>query len=243
MSVEDLIKLVYTLRKQCPWDREQTLQSMKNKVIEEAYELVEAIDNDDVPGIKEEIGDVLFLGFFMATLMEEEKHISLDDCISSTCNKYKEKHPHVFKDKTLETPDEVLQYWQRSKKDVFRGIAVSLPALLAAKTIQERAGKLGFDWESSDGPLDKVSEELNELASSSSKDERFEEFGDMLFACVNLARHLSIDPEDALRYANKKFVSRFRKVLAELTKEGKDIEHVSLEEMDRIWNKIKSDDG
>lgn len=243
MKIYDLIKLVETLRKECPWDREQTLDSLKNNVIEESYELIEAIEDNDVSSIKEEIGDILFLGFFLAKIFEEEKDIGFDELILSTVKKYKDKHPHVFKEENFSDQDAVLRFWQKTKKDIFAGISKVLPALLAAKIIQERASKLGFDWETHKGPLEKINEEINEIEKSSKTEDVFEEFGDLLFACVNLARHLSVDPEDALRYANKKFVKRFRKVMEELKKRGKDIEATDLEEMDKIWDEIKKREG
>lgn len=243
MKIYDLIKLIETLRKECPWDREQTLDSLKNNVIEESYELIEAIEDNDVSSIKEEIGDILFLGFFLAKIFEEEKDIGFDELILSTVKKYKDKHPHVFKEENFSDQDAVLRFWQKTKKDIFAGISKVLPALLAAKIIQERASKLGFDWETHKGPLEKINEEIKEIEKSSKTEDVFEEFGDLLFACVNLARHLSVDPEDALRYANKKFVKRFRKVMEELKKRGKDIEVTDLEEMDRIWDEIKKREG
>ncbi len=242
MNINKLIELVETLRKKCPWDREQTLNSLKNNIIEESYELVEAIDNNDISAIKEEIGDIVFLGFFLAKVFEEEKDISFDELILSTVKKYKDKHPHVFKEENFSDQDAVLKFWQKSKDDIFAGIPKILPALLAAKIIQERTSKLGFDWETHRGPLEKINEEIKEIERSKSAEDVFEEFGDLLFACVNFSRHVSIDAEDALRYANKKFVKRFRKVMEELKRRGKDIEVTDLEEMDRIWDEIKKQD-
>jgi tetrapyrrole methylase family protein/MazG family protein len=242
MKIHDLIELVKLLRSKCPWDRDQTLESIKNNVIEESYELVEAIEQGDTAAIKEEIGDFLFLSFFLATIFQEEKNIDLDELISSTITKYREKHPHVFKGDELKNQDEVLKFWQQSKKDIFSGISKVLPALLAAKIIQERASKVGFDWASHEGPLEKVTEEVGELSASIGSENTLEEFGDLLFACVNLARHLNIDPEDALRYANTKFVNRFRKIKTEVETRGKTLEDVSLQEMDRIWDEIKHQD-
>ncbi len=239
MNVRELLELVEKLRKKCPWDREQTLNSLKNNVIEESYELIEAIENNDVSAIKEEIGDILFLCFFLIKILEEEKGVSLDDVLSAVVKKYKEKHPHVFGKKVLDDQNAVLKYWQKSKQDIFDGIPKTLPALMAAKIIQERARKLGFDWESPKGPLKKIDEEVGEMKKSIATGEPFDEFGDVLFACVNLARHLSIDPEDALRFANKKFIKRFRRMMDELRRQGKDIEKVNLKEMDALWDEIK----
>ena len=241
--IEDLLKLIDTLRARCPWDREQTVVSLKNKVIEEAYELLEAIETNDEKAIKEEIGDLLFLCFFYVRMLKDERHIELDEILRDVIHKYKTKHPHVFQDEQFNTQDEVLAFWHRSKDDIFRGIALSLPALMAAQIIQERARNLGFDWASVRGPMEKVKEEMREVENSTNADDVFEEFGDLLFACVNLGRHLSVESEDALRGANKKFVRRFRALLDELQKQGTDISKLSLEEMDRIWDTIKERDG
>ncbi len=241
--IRELLKLVDTLRTRCPWDREQTAVSLKNKVIEEAYELLEAIESDDEKAIREEIGDLIFLCFFYVRMLKDERNIDLDDILQDVIRKYKTKHPHVFQGEQFKTQDEVLAYWHRSKDDIFRGIALSLPALMAAQIIQERARTLGFDWSSVQGPMEKVKEEVREIENSTDKDDVFEEFGDLLFACVNLGRHLAVEPEDALRSANKKFVRRFRALLDELQKQKKDISKLSLEEMDRIWDTIKERDG
>jgi len=239
MKINNLIKLAKTLRTKCPWDRKQTLKSIKNKVIEEAHEVAAAIEDDDVLKIQEEIGDLLFLALFLTIVFEEEKGIRADSLISRTVKKYKDKHPHVFKAAHLPDPESVLEYWQKSKKNVFDGIPQSMPALLAAQAIQERTAKLGFDWNSYRGPLKKVDEEIGEVKKSITSEKSYEEFGDLLFACVNLARHIRIDPEEALRRANKKFVKRFKKIEKELKKRGKQVEEASLEEMDKIWNEIK----
>lgn len=238
--IQELIDLITTLREKCPWDSKQTLYSLKNKTIEESYELVEAIEQDDIPSIQEEIGDVLFLALFFTQLCKDEKGIDPETLITATVKKYKDKHPHVFKGKDLPDKDAVLRYWHESKQDMFSGISKILPALLSAKTIQERASKVGFDWDSYQGPFDKVREELGEIKDHADMDSVSEEIGDLLFACVNLARHLSVDPEDALRGANKKFVNRFRKIQRELQKRGKTLADASLEEMDEIWEAIKA---
>lgn len=238
MKLDELFRLVKTLRVECPWDRSQTLQSLKSKVIEESYELVQAISEDETGAIVEEIGDVIFLAMFLARILEEEGRSDLDGLIQSTIDKYRSKHPHVFEKKELRDENAVLKFWHESKDDIFAGIPEILPALLAAKVIQERAARVGFDWPTHEGPLHKVQEELFELEKENDS-ARQEEMGDLLFACVNLARHLGIEPEDALRNANKKFVGRFRKVLQELKKRGRDIDGVGLKEMDAIWDDIK----
>jgi MazG family protein len=238
MSIDDLVALVRTLREKCPWDRVQTLHSLKGKLIEEAYELVEAIEEDNLDATIEEIGDIVFLALFLVRILEEENKTSLARLVESTINKYQKKHPHVFGDKKFADEHEVLKFWHKSKGDIFADIPDILPALLAAKVIQERASRVGFDWASHAGPLEKVAEEVGEIKKCEAS-ERPEELGDLLFACVNLARHLKIDPEDALRHANKKFIRRFRAIIKELERQGKDIEHVGLEEMDKIWDELK----
>jgi tetrapyrrole methylase family protein/MazG family protein len=239
MKIHSLIRLAETLRTKCPWDRKQTLTSLKNKVIEEAHEVAAAIEDGDVHKIEEEIGDMLFLSLFLAIVFEEERGIRADSLITRTVKKYKVKHPHVFKTAHLPDAESVLQYWHKSKKDAFDGIPQTMPALLATHIIQERAAKLGFDWDSHQGPLKKVNEEIGELQKSTTSEKSHEEFGDLLFACVNLARHLHIDPEESLKCANKKFIKRFKKIEEELKKRGKPIEEASLKEMDAIWDEIK----
>ena len=238
MKTNDLYGLVKTLREKCPWDQTQTLESLKSKVIEESYELVDAISENDLSAIIEEIGDVIFLAMFLARILEEDEKTTFDQLIISAINKYRAKHPHVFEKKILKDEDAVLEFWHKSKEDIFAGVPEILPALLAAKVIQERAAKLGFDWSTHDGPLQKVSEEIAEIKSSQ-ESAHHEELGDLLFACVNLARHLKVDPEEALRHANKKFVRRFRMVLKALRDSGKEIGGVTLDELDALWDEVK----
>ena len=238
MKTNDLYDLVKTLREKCPWDQTQTLESLKSKVIEESYELVEAISENDLSAIIEEIGDVIFLAMFLVRILEEDDKTTFDQLIISAINKYRAKHPHVFEKKILKDEDAVLEFWHKSKEDIFAGVPEILPALLAAKVIQERAAKLGFDWSTHDGPLQKVSEEIAEIKSSQ-ESAHHEELGDLLFACVNLARHLKVDPEEALRHANKKFVRRFRMVLKALRDSGKEIGGVTLDELDALWDEVK----
>ncbi|UCD19091.1 MAG: nucleoside triphosphate pyrophosphohydrolase [candidate division WOR-3 bacterium] len=241
MKLDELIDLVKTLREKCPWDRAQTIDTLKNKVIEESYELVDAISENRTEAIVEEIGDVLFLSLFLARILEEEGRTKLDVLINSALEKYRKKHPHVFESKDLKDAHEVLEFWHKSKGDIFAGIPEILPALLAAKVIQERAARVGFDWDTRSGPLEKVREEVGELEKSEEA-ARGEELGDLLFACVNLARHMGVDPEEALRSANRKFVRRFRKVLEVLKKQGKDLDKAGLVEMDAIWDGLKKEE-
>ncbi len=239
-SLDDFLRLVKTLRRECPWDRKQTMRSFRNNAIEEAHEFAEAVESGKKEKIIEELGDFLFVALFAALIGEQERGIKISSMISAAIEKYQNKHPHVFKQHDLKTADAVLAFWQKSKPDIFEGMPRSLPSMHAARIIQERAAKLGFDWPGSAGPLSKIREELGELKASAGGRRTFEEFGDMLFACVNYARHVKIDPEHALRRANRKFIKRFRGVIAELRKQDKEPHSVSLSEMDRIWNEIKA---
>ncbi|MEO0141830.1 MAG: nucleoside triphosphate pyrophosphohydrolase [candidate division WOR-3 bacterium] len=234
--LDHLLQIVRTLREKCPWDRKQTLNSLKNNLIEETYEVVTAIENNDQQGIAEEIGDLLFLSLFLSLIFEEKSGVPIHELVLQTVAKYKEKHPHVFKEKTFKNSDEIVKFWHSKKKDLFKGIPYALPALIAARVIQERASKFGFDWPDEKGPFKKIDEELRELKKSASKRQKVNELGDLLFSCVNLARHLGVDPEEALRKANKKFVKRFRVIQKIIIKEQRNL---NLEEMDRIWNRIK----
>ncbi|MGB9719915.1 MAG: nucleoside triphosphate pyrophosphohydrolase [bacterium] len=236
--VLELIKLVKTLRKKCPWDRKQTLKTIKNNVIEEAYEVVSAIEEQNIVDIREEIGDLLFLGFFLSQILEEQG-TPLKEVISATIRKYQTKHPHVFKSKKFRNTKEIIKFWHSTKKDIFHGIPYSLPALLAARLIQERAARIGFDWDNAAGAKEKLIEEIDELNKTKLRKGLMEEMGDLLFSCVNIARHLRIDPEEALRRANKKFVKRFRLMQKILTAEKRDLSSLSLKEMDQVWNQVK----
>ncbi len=241
-NLEALLQLVRILRRKCPWDRIQTLKSFKNNAVEEAYEFADAVEDNKRKKLAEEVGDLLFVAIFAALICEQERDIKMSSVIASTIKKYQIKHPHVFKQKKLRTAEAVLGFWQKSKPDVFKGIPRSLPSMHAAQLIQARAAKLGFDWPDKNGPLGKINEELSELHKTTAKKRVFEEFGDLLFACVNYARHINIDPEQALYRANQKFVQRFRMVMAELRKQGKQADRVSLAEMDRLWDEIKKAD-
>jgi MazG family protein len=212
---------------------------MRNNLIEEAHEAAEAIRRGRPGPIREEIGDLLFLSLFMMELLAAEKGIPAEETARAAVRKYREKHPHVYRRRRLRTAGEVLRYWQRAKPDAFAGIPPALPALMAARLVQERAAKLGFDWPSSRGPWSKIREEIRELRRARDRNARREELGDLLFSCVNYARHAGIDPELALRQANRKFVRRFRAVRRAFERGGRSIEKASLRDLDRIWNRLK----
>ncbi len=235
-----LWEIITILRKECPWDREQTNESLKYKLIEEAYELVDAIDRKDWDLFTSEAGDVLLVTLMQIRIAEENGKTSLKEVLNRLIDKLIERHPHVFGDADLKDTDSVLKNWEKSKgKKVFEDINFSMPALYLAYRIGQKASRLGFDWPDSRGVVDKVCEEARELASEKDREKIEEELGDLLFSIVNLARHLGINPEDALRKANMKFVERFRKLMREAEKRGLSLEEMSLEEMDKLWEEVK----
>jgi MazG family protein len=247
-SFENLLKIVRRLRKDCPWDREQTHASIRQNLIEEAYETVEAIDRDDLQEIRNELGDLLLHIVLHSVMAEEEKAFTLDDVILAISEKLIRRHPHVFGDVTVSGQQEVKTNWEKIKltegrKSILDGLPSSLPALVRALRLQDKASKTGFDWRDAEACWKKVSEEIQEFHETVRKNQpaekQEEEFGDVLFSLVNYARLADINPEDALRRTNEKFVRRFRIIESELEKQGKDIYSVPLEEMDKIWDAIK----
>ena len=239
----------------CPWDAEQTLDSLRRYILEEANELVEAIADGETRGICEEAGDVLLQVVFVATVAAEQGLFGIDDVTAGICHKLIKRHPHVFGDVTVRNADDVSRNWEaikageRKSRDedssAMAGIPRGLPALLRALRIQERAAKKGFDWEHGDvdSVRAKVLEELDELRAEVARtDERAtrEELGDLLFAAVNLARHLDIDPEGALQEANAKFASRFRAVEGMAEARGLAMERMPLDDLDKLWVEAKA---
>jgi XTP/dITP diphosphohydrolase len=246
-TVDQLFQLVGELRKKCPWDRVQTLQSLKNSLVEETHELRDAIEADDCERIREELGDLLALILMTAEIAGEKRLFTLQDVVTRTSEKMKMRHPHVFGSEKLESPEEVEACWEKSKLketgSILDSIPKSLPALLLADTIQRRAARVGFDWERLEDVFEKVEEELGELrevGTETCQDDRLDEFGDLLFSVVNLSRFLKVDAEEALRHTVEKFTRRFGTVEAELRKRGKSPEETTLGEMDRLWNEAKT---
>jgi tetrapyrrole methylase family protein/MazG family protein len=254
-SIEDLRKLISTLRGEagCPWDRKQTPQTIRAYVLEEAYEVVEALERGDVEGLCSELGDLLFQLLFMIHLFEEEGRFTLDEIVESTTAKMIRRHPHVFSDVTVKDAQDVVRNWhvikaeerkQRIGNNELDSIPVDLPALLRAQRVGERASKLGFDWDEVEGAAAKVQEEWVEFrkALEGTDKRRFqltEELGDLLFSVVNVARLLDINAEFALRGAIRKFISRFTSVVEALKQEGKKPEEASLKEIDLLWEEVK----
>jgi tetrapyrrole methylase family protein / MazG family protein len=245
--IENFVKIVRRLRKDCPWDREQTHSSIRHSLIEETYEVIEAIDQNDAEELKKELGDLLLHIVLHAVMAEEEKSFTLKDVIDSISDKMIRRHPHVFGDTVVEDSHEVKRNWEHIKltegrKSVIDGVPKEMPALLRALRIQEKASKVGFDWKKKRDVWKKVDEEIKELAGAErSKNHAHieEEYGDLLFSLVNYSRFIGVNPEFALKESIHKFSKRFHHIEEELQRHGKQIGAVSMKEMDEIWNARK----
>ncbi len=243
----EFVSIVKRLRKECPWDREQTNDSIKASTIEEAYEVVEAIDNKDFDELKIELGDLLLHVVFHTVIAEENNHFNIDQVIESIQTKLIRRHPHVFGDVQLNNADEVKKNWEglklsEGRDSILDGVPITLPALQRAHRLQEKASKIGFDWEKKEDVWKKVIEEIQEMHKSEkneSKENLEKEVGDVFFALVNYARFLGVNPENALRMTNEKFIKRFNYVEEKVKESGKAINESNLEEMDRYWNESK----
>lgn len=242
-----LVQIMDELREQCPWDRKQTIQSLRQMTLEETYELADAITDNNWKGIKEELGDLLLHILFYSKIGREQGAFTLDEMIHGICDKLVARHPHIYGDVKVKDDEEVKSNWEKlklkeGKTSVLSGVPVSLPAMVKAMRLQEKAKQTGFEWENRDQVWEKVEEEtaeLKEAIKSDSADKTEEEFGDLLFSLVNYARFLQLDPENALERTNKKFIHRFTQMEAIALQEGKNLNEMSLEEMDAIWNTIK----
>lgn len=249
----DLVKIIEHLRGEngCPWDREQTHESIKNSLIEESYEVIDAIDNKDDDGIIEELGDVLLQVVFHSVIGKEEGFFNEGDVIKGICEKMIYRHPHVFAAEKVENSSEVLINWEELKKkekgfdtytDALKGIARSFPALIRAEKVQKKAAKVGFDWDNVEPAMDKVLEELQEVKDvykTGNESKILEEVGDLFFAVVNVARFLGIDCEAALNYTIDKFIRRFEYIEKSAIFQGKKLEEMTLEDMDKLWEEAK----
>ena len=218
----------------CDWDRVQTFATIAPYTIEEAYEVADAIARDDAAAIKEELGDLLFQVILHARIAEQAGHFSLDDVATAIADKMERRHPHIFGDATARPDWESMKAAERDGTSALDGVAIALPALMRAEKLQKRAARTGFDWPDAEGPRAKIIEELAEIAAAETDDAREDEVGDLLFAAVNLARHLNIDPETALRRANTKFEQRFRAIE---TADG--FSALSLDEKEALWTAAK----
>ena len=245
---EELVDIVKQLRKECPWDREQTNDSIKAATIEEAYEVVESIDNKNYAELRNELGDLLFHIVFHSVMAEEINKFKLAEVIDSIKEKLIRRHPHVFGEVVVDGAEQVKKNWETIKLEegrdsVLEGVPENLPSLQRAHRLQEKAAKVGFDWEKKEDVWKKVIEEIEEMHQSEkeeSKEELENEIGDVFFALVNYARFLNINPEFALRKTNKKFVRRFNYVENKILETGRKISESNLQEMDKFWEESKS---
>lgn len=255
ISFEKLINIMSTLHgeKGCPWDKEQTRESLKPFLVEETYEVLEAIDEGDPEKIKEELGDLLFQIVFHCQIAKERNEFDIHDVIGKVAEKMIGRHPHVFGDASYETSGEVLKQWEERKKEegknresILEGIPKELPSLLRAHRVQARAARVGFDWERVEDALKKLDEELNEFREALNKESQAEiedELGDIFFALVNISRFVGINPEDALRKTISKFISRFRYIEMRTAESGRSLSDMTLREMDELWDEAKGKQG
>ena len=244
-----LLDIMDELREKCPWDREQTFESLRNNTIEETFELVDAISEMDMPEIKKELGDLLLHVVFYSKIGDEQGQFDIADVANSLCDKLIYRHPHVFADVHANTPEKVSQNWEdlkQKEKDrkggVLSGVPKSMPPLVKAYRIQEKVAAVGFDWEKKEDVWDKVKEEIAEVDAeieSGHMDRLESEFGDLIFALINAARLYGVNPEAALERCNKKFIRRFNHVEARCKDAGKSIREASLEEMESYWREAK----
>lgn len=246
-SLERLRKIMDELREQCPWDRKQTAQTLRVQTIEETYELVDAITDDDWKGIKEELGDLLLHIVFYSKIGSEKNLFTLDEVIEGVCNKLVSRHPHIYSHVQVSDAQQVEQNWEQlklkeGKKSILSGVPQSLPAVVKALRLQGKTKQVGFEWDTVEQVKEKVDEEIQELyeAVNSAQAEKIEEeFGDVLFALVNYARFVNVDPELALEKTNKKFIRRFQYIEDKAAEQNKALNDMTLEEMDALWNRAK----
>lgn len=252
-NFNDLVEIVKILRSPegCPWDREQTHKSIRSNFIEETYEAIEAIDTDDTELLKEELGDVLLQVALHSEIESEQNNFTIEDVCDGICKKLIIRHPHVFSNVEADTTEQVLKNWdaikmqtksQKSQTQAMLSVSKALPSLMRSAKLQQKAAKVGFDWENIDGALEKLFEECEELKQAienNDKENQREELGDVLFSAVNVARFLDIDSEHALYDACDKFTDRFSKVESLANKRGIDMKTASLTELDSLWDEVK----
>lgn len=250
-AFERLVTIMNDLREKCPWDKKQTIQSLRQLTLEETYELTDAVTDENWPGIKEELGDLMLHLVFYSKIAAEGGRFTTADVIHSVCEKLIARHPHIYGDIVVNNDEDVKRNWEKlkmkeGKESVLSGVPKTLPALLKAMRLQEKARQVGFEWETTEQVWDKVKEEEAELREAiAAGDQRNveEEFGDLLFSVVNLSRFLGVDAENALELTNKKFIRRFTQMEAAGLNAGKALSTMTLEEMDAIWNRVKESNG
>lgn len=246
-SFNELLQIMDELREKCPWDKKQTIQTLRSLTIEETYELTEAIDKKDWKNIKEELGDLLLHIVFYARIAKEQQQFTINDIIQTLCDKLVHRHPHIYSNVKAETEEEVKLNWEKlklkeGKTSILSGIPKALPAMVKATRIQEKAKQVGFEWNNTEQVWDKVEEEIQELKEAvHSKNHQHieEEWGDVVFSLINYARFLKIDAETALEKINQKFINRFNAMEKLAFQQNKKLQEMSLEEMDALWISIK----
>jgi len=242
-----LVSIMDELREKCPWDQKQTVDTLRHMTIEETYELADAITDKDWKGIKEELGDLLLHILFYSRIGKEQDRFTLEEVINGISEKLIMRHPHIYGDVKVKDEEDVKSNWEKlklkeGKTSILSGVPVSLPATVKAMRLQEKAKKVGFEWENKEQVWQKVEEEVGELhqaVETNDKDKIEDEFGDLVFSLINYARFLQIDAENALERTNKKFTRRFSQMEAEAMKQSKNLDEMTLEEMDALWNAIK----
>lgn len=242
-----LVKIMDELREQCPWDKKQTIQTLRPLTIEETYELADAITDNDWKGVKEELGDIMLHLLFYAKIGSEQQQFTLQEVLEGISAKLIHRHPHIYGDVKVQDEEDVKRNWEKlkmkeGKKSVLGGVPTSLPAIVKATRIQEKAKQVGFEWDNKEDVWKKVQEEMEELQEAiqtKTQEDVEEEFGDVLFSLANYARFLLVDAEGALEKTNKKFIRRFQEMESIALASGKELTTMSLDEMDQIWNQVK----
>jgi XTP/dITP diphosphohydrolase len=242
-----LVKIMDELREQCPWDKKQTIQTLRPLTIEETYELADAITDNDWKGVKEELGDIMLHLLFYAKIGSEQQQFTLQEVLEGISAKLIHRHPHIYGEVKVQDEEEVKRNWEKlkmkeGKKSVLGGVPTSLPAIVKATRIQEKAKQVGFEWDNKEDVWKKVQEEMEELQEAietKTQEDVEEEFGDVLFSLANYARFLQVDAEGALEKTNKKFIRRFQEMESIALASGKELTTMSLDEMDQIWNQVK----
>ncbi len=242
-----LVKIMNELREQCPWDRKQTIHTLRQLTIEETYELTDAISEENWKDIKEELGDLMLHIVFYSKIGAEQGHFTIHEMINGVCDKLIARHPHIYGDVKVDDEEDVKRNWEKlkmkeGKTSVLSGVPKGLPSMVKAIRIQEKAKQVGFEWENKEQVFEKIEEEINELkevVQTAEQEKIEEELGDVFFSLVNYARFLQIDADHALERTNQKFIQRFTQMEQEAISEGKQLTQMSLEEMDGIWNRIK----
>jgi len=245
--IERLVNIMDELRGKCPWDRKQTIHTLRQQTIEETYELADAITDKNWTGIKEELGDLLLHIVFYSKIAQEQQRFSLKDVVNDICEKLIKRHPHVYGEVSVNDEEDVKRNWeqlklQEGKKSVLSGVPKSLPAMIKAMRLQEKAKQVGFEWETKEQVWEKIEEEKQELLDAVQRadiDEVEAEAGDLFFSVINYVRFLNVDAENALELTNKKFIERFTKMEQAATQNGNSLDKMTLQQMDQLWNEIK----